>query len=110
MDEGIIRLSTSEYASPIVLIKKKDGTFRVCIDYRKINLIMLRPLSPLPLIENQIDALAECKYFTVIDLGNGFFHVWMDKDSIKCTAFVTPDDQYECLKLPFSLCIGPSVF
>lgn len=110
VEEGIIRPSNSEYASPIVLVKKKDGTMRVCVDYRKLNQLILRPLAPLPLIEDQIDALAEGVYFTVLDLKNGFFHVIVDEDSRKYTAFVTPDGQFEFLKLPFGLCISPTIF
>lgn len=66
--------------------------------------------SPLPLIEDQIDVLAEEIIFTVLDLRNGFFHVLVDEDSRKYTAFVTPDSQFKFLKLAFGLCISPSVF
>lgn len=91
IEEGIIRPSTSGYASPIVLVRKKDGSARVCVDFRKLNQLILRPLSPLPLIEDQLDALAEGVYFTVLDLQNGFFHVDVDESSQKYTAFVIPD-------------------
>lgn len=95
MNKGIIRESTSEYASPIVLLeRKKNGEIRKCVDYRALNKITTRDNFPLPLIEDQLNLLSGKKYFTSPDLKNGFFHVKMDKDSIKYTSFVTPLGQY----------------
>lgn len=110
VEEGIIRPSNSEYASPIVLAKKKDGSIRVCVDYRKLNKHVLRLLFPLPLIEDQLDRLQGARWYTVIDLKNGFFHVPVEESSQKYTAFVTPDGQWEFLKTPFGLCISPAIF
>lgn len=106
----IVEPSVSEYASPVVLTKKKDGAYRMCIDYRKINKIIMKDRFPLPLIEDQIDKLQGYKMFSTIDLKNGFFHVNVSEESRKYTSFVTHDGQFQFLKVPFGLCNSPSVF
>lgn len=108
--DGIIQPSTSEYASPIVLVKKKDGSTRVYVDYRAVNAKMEKLQYPLPIIEDQINALQGARVFTTLDLKNGYFHVPVSKESRKYTAFVTPTNQYEFLKTPFGLSIAPAVF
>lgn len=108
--EGIIRPSSSEYASPVVLVAKKDGQTRLCCDYRKINRNIVKDRFPLPLIEDILDRLQGARYFSTLDLKNGFFHVPIAEDSIKYTAFVTHEGQYEFLKCPFGLCNSPAVF
>lgn len=108
--KGIIRESTSEYASPIVLTKKKNGETRMCVDFRTLNKITVRDNFPLPLIEDQLDLLAGKKYFTMLDLKDGFFHIRMHEDSVKYTSFVTPLGQYEYTKMPFGLKGAPLKF
>lgn len=110
ISKGIIRESDSEYASPIVLTKKKNGETRMCVDFRTLNKITTRDNFPIPLIEDQLDVLEGKKYFTILDLKNGFFHIKMHKDSIKYTSFVTPLGQYEYLKMPFGLKGAPLKF
>nr|XP_046491899.1 uncharacterized protein LOC124223711 [Neodiprion pinetum] len=110
VEDGVIRPSNSEYASPIVVVRKKDGSIRVCIDFRELNELIECPHFPLPLIDDILDALQGSEYFTTLDLKNGFFHVWLDGKSRKYTGFVTPTGQYEFLKLPFGLKISPIVF
>lgn len=110
IDEGIVEPCSSEYASPVVVVKKKDGSPRLCVDYRKINRVMVKDKYPLPNIEEQLDRLAETRIFSTIDLRNGFFHVDVDVHSRKYTAFVTNQGQYWFLKVPFGLCNSPSVF
>ncbi|XP_076620054.1 uncharacterized protein LOC143341206 [Colletes latitarsis] len=110
LEKGAIRESTSEYASPIVLAKKKNGELRMCIDFRKLNKVTKRDNFPLPLIEDQLDLLQGKKYFTLLDLKDGFFHIKMHENSIKYTSFVTPLGQYECTKMPFGLKGGPLKF
>lgn len=106
LNERVIQPSNSEYASPIVLVKKKNGERRLCVDYRNLNKITLRDRYPLPLISDHLDV----KYFSSIDLRNGFFHVPVHCDSRKFTSFVTPHGQYEFLKTPFGLCNSPAIF
>ncbi|XP_036145206.1 uncharacterized protein LOC105831336 isoform X1 [Monomorium pharaonis] len=106
----VIRVSESEYSSPIVLVKKKNGEHRMCIDYRVLNKYLLRSNYPMPLIEDQLDVLADKKYFTLLDLKDGFHHIKIAKESIKYTSFVTPLGQYECEKMPFGLKTAPLRF
>ncbi|GFW95420.1 retrovirus-related Pol polyprotein from transposon 17.6 [Trichonephila clavipes] len=105
LEQGIVRPSSSEYASPIVLVKKKDGTTR--LDYR---LQKTEPEIPLPLIEDVLDKLQGAKVYTTLDLKNGFFHVDVNEDCKHLTSFVVPDGQFEFNKVPFGLSTSPSVF
>ncbi|XP_076280086.1 uncharacterized protein LOC143208958 [Lasioglossum baleicum] len=108
--EGIIQPSTSEYASPIVIVPKKNGSYRVCIDYRELNKRIKRDHFPMPLIAEKIDELRNARIFSVIDLKNSYLHVPIAKESVKYTAFVTPDAQYEFLKTPFGLSVSATSF
>ncbi|GFV74556.1 retrovirus-related Pol polyprotein from transposon 17.6 [Trichonephila clavipes] len=110
LNEGIIRPSSSEYASPIVMVKKKDGSSRMCIDYRKLNQKLVKDKFPLPIIEDVLDTLREAKVYSTLDLRNGFFHVDVDEDCRKYTSFIVPDGQFEFNKVPFGLSTSPGVF
>ncbi|GFW84720.1 retrovirus-related Pol polyprotein from transposon gypsy [Trichonephila clavipes] len=80
LEQGIVRPSSSEYASPIVLVKKKDGTTRLCVDYRKLNWKLVKDRFPLPSIAYVLDKLQEAKVYTTLYLRNGFFHVDINED------------------------------
>ncbi|KAL0881567.1 hypothetical protein ABMA27_001398 [Loxostege sticticalis] len=110
--KGVIRPSYSDYASPLVLVKKKDGSTRVCVDYRKINQKMIKDEYPLPVIEDHIDKLSKVAVFSTLDLKNAFFHLPIEEESIKYTSFVTsdPEGQWEFLRAPFGLSICPKFF
>ncbi|GFX39857.1 retrovirus-related Pol polyprotein from transposon 17.6 [Trichonephila clavipes] len=110
LNEGIIRPSSAEYASPIVMVKKKDGSSRMCIDYRKLNQKLVKDKFPLPIIEDVLDTLQEAKVYSTLDLRNGFFHVDVDEDCRKYTSFIFPDGQFEFNKVPFGLSTSPGVF
>ncbi|GFX98611.1 retrovirus-related Pol polyprotein from transposon 17.6 [Trichonephila clavipes] len=110
LNEGIIRPSSSEYASPIVMVKKKDGSSRMCIDYRKLNQKLVKDKFPLPIIEDVLDTLQEAEVYSTLDLRNGFFHVDVDEDCRKYTSFIVPDGQFEFNKVPFGLSTSPGVF
>jgi hypothetical protein len=77
--EGIVQPSLSEYASPVVLARKKDGSIRLCVDYQQLNKKIIKDRYPLPLVEDQLDLLQGARYFNTLDLKNGFFHVYMDE-------------------------------
>jgi len=83
VNEGIVEPCSSEYVSPIVIVKKKDSSSRLYIDYRKLNRLIIKDKYPLPIIEDQIDRLAEVRIFSTIDLKNGFFYVDIKKQSRK---------------------------
>lgn len=96
-ENGIIRASISPYASSILLVKKKTNDYRVCIDYRKLNIITIKEKYPLPLIEDQIDKLGGYHYFTGLDHANGCYQVPLAEEAIEKTAFVTLEGHYEFL-------------
>ncbi|GFT14063.1 retrovirus-related Pol polyprotein from transposon 297 [Trichonephila clavipes] len=110
LNEGIIRPSSAEYASPIVMVKKKDGSSRMCIDYRKLNQKLVKDKFPLPIIEDVLDTLQEAKVYSTLDLRNGFFHVDVDEDCRKYTSFIVPDGQFEFNKSSFRTNTSPGVF
>lgn len=110
LEDGTISPSTSNYSSPVVLTSKKDGSKRLCVDYRALNKKTVRDRYPLPIIEDQLDRLRGAKVFSTIDLRNGFHHVPVDPQSRKYTAFVTHRGLYEFNKTPFGLTNAPAVF
>lgn len=110
LKDGIVRVSFSEYASPLVLVKKKDGSTRVCVDYRQINAKMVKDEYPLPIIDDLIDRLSWAKVFSVLDLKNGFFHLKVSEESIPYTSFVSHHGQWEFLRAPFGLSVSPKAF
>lgn len=110
LNQGIIRESNSPYASRVVLLKKKDGSKRMCIDFRELNKRTVRDVHPIPLIDDQLDRLRGKRYFSLIDLKSGFHHIKVQEESRKYTAFVTASGQYEYNRVPFGLCNGPAVF
>lgn len=110
IENNIVRESRSPYSSPIILVKRKNGDDRMCVDYRELNSITIRDHYPLLLIGDQIDQLAGGKYFHTLDMASGFHQIPISPESIEKTAFITPDGLYEYLTMPFGLCNAPSVY
>lgn len=110
LDANIIRESTSEYASPALLVSKKTGGERLCVDFRRLNRITKREHVPTPVIHELLDELHDNKYFTSLDLASEFYQIPIEEDTKQFTAFVTTDGQYELNKVPFGLTNAPSVF
>lgn len=107
---NIIRESSSPFASPIILVDKKNGGTRMCVDYRELNSNTQPIHYPLPLISEQIDKLNGAHYFCSIDMASGFHQLPVHENSVEKTAFVTPKGQFEYLAMPFGLRNAPSIF
>lgn len=110
LKNDLIEESSSEYASPIILVKKKEGSFRMCIDYRLLNAVTKRENFPTPNIEEQINSFAGCTIFNSIDLMSGYYQIIVNENSRHLTSFVTPDGQYQFKRMPFGLTNAPAVF
>ena len=107
---GIIRPSTSSYASPVVMVRKKDNSVRFCVDYRKLNRIIMLDPEPMPNPDELFTELSKDKYFSKIDMTKGYWQIPMAPEAIPKTAFVTPDGHYEFNYVPFGLVVAPAVF
>jgi hypothetical protein len=110
LDANIIRKSRSPYASPVILVPKKDGSVRMCVDYRRLNLETIPEQWPLPRIADILDNMLGSLWFSTLDLKSGYYQVAMSPASVEKTAFVTPDGHYEFMRLPFGLKNAPSHF
>lgn len=110
LKEGYIRPSCSRYTSAVVLVKKKSGETRMCVDYRGLNKLTARDNYPLPLIDDCLLYLCNKRYFSLLDLKAAFHQILMHLDSCKYTSFVTPMGQYEFLRMPYGLKNSPAVF
>ena len=111
LDQGIIRKSNSPFASAVVIVRKKDKSLRLCVDYRELNKKTIKDAYPLPRIEETLDVLHGAKYFSSIDLAQGYHQVAMDESAIEKTAFrVGTGGLYEYLRMPFGLCNSPATF
>ena len=111
LDVGAIRRSNSPWASPVILVRKKDGSLRFCIDLRKLNARTIKDAYSLPRIEDALDSLNGACIFTSLDLKSGYWQVELDESSIPLTAFtVGPLGFYECVRMPFGLTNAPATF
>ena len=106
----IIVESHSPYASPIVIVRKKDGTLRLCVDYRRLNAITVGDAYPLPRIQDSFDALVGAQHFNTLDLASGYHQIAMHPTDQPKTAFVIPFGLYEYTRMPFGLATAPATF
>ena len=104
LDQGFIRPSCSPYGAPVLFVPKKDGRWRMCIDYRALNKQIIKDRYPL------LDRLVQARVFTKLDLAQGYHQIAMAEDSVEKTAFCTHLGQWEFIVMPFALCNAPSIF
>lgn len=110
LKKGVIQESSSSYASPVVVVRKSDGSIRLCVDYRKLNQKTKRDAFPLPRIDESFDALRGARFFSSIDLASGYHQVAVAECDRHKTAFTTPFGLYEHLRMPMGVCNGPATF
>ena len=110
MKQGLIQESKSPWASPIVIVPKKNGKLRMCVDYRAVNNVTKGDAYPLPRIDDMLESLNGASWFTSLDLASGFWQVEMDEEDKEKTAFISHNGLYEFTIMPFGLKGAPATF
>ena len=110
LQKDVVQPSSSPWASGIVMVQKKDGTKRFCVDYRKLNDVTTKDAYPLPRIDDSLDQLAGAKWFSCLDLNSGYWQVEVADEDREKTAFASRRGLYEFKVMPFGLCNAPATF
>jgi len=110
LNNGMIQESQSSFASPVLLVKKKTGDWRICVDYRRLNAMTIKNRFPLPIFDEIVDELWGAKWFTTLDMASGYHQILVDpKDKYKM-AFQTHHGHYEYKVMPYGVTGGPATF
>ena len=110
LEKGVVERSISPWASPIVLVRKRDGTMRFCVDYRKVNSITCKDAYPLPRIDATLDTLAGSQWFSTLYLLSDYWQVEVEETDREKTAFCTTEGLFQFRMMPFGLCNAPVTF
>ena len=110
LQSGVIKPNTSPFASPIIMVRKNDGTWRLCVDYRHLNLLTLKSKYPMPVIDELLDELSGASWFTKLDLRAGYHQIRLAPGDEYKTVFHTHNGHFEFSVLAFGLTYGPYTF
>jgi len=110
LQQGVIEPASSPWASNLVLVRKKDGSYRCCVNYRQLNAVTRKDAYPLPRIDACLDAMASAKWFSTFDLRASYHQVGVNPSDSDKTVFICPKGMFKFKKMPFGLCNSGATF